>query len=71
MLRIYSGVGVTIQPICSWLLSVLEQESLGVGWMDCLADSSPLLTPKGSQTQLRVGRDLLDGNNADRKHQTG
>lgn len=62
---------MTIQPVCSWLLSVLEQEGLGVGWMDCLADSSPLLTPKGSQTQLRVGRDLLNGNNADGKHQTG
>lgn len=35
------------------------------------ADSSPPLTPKGSQTQLGVGRDLLGGNNADGKHQTG
>lgn len=62
---------MTIQPVCSWLLGVLEQEGSGVGWMDCLPDSSPLLTPKGSQTRPRVGRDLLDGNNAEWKHQTG
>lgn len=71
LLRIYLGVGVTIQAVCSCLLSVLEQEGLGVGWRDCLADSSPLLTSKGSQTQLRVGRDLLGGNNVDGNHQTG
>lgn len=39
--------------------------------MDCLADSSPLLTLQGSQTQLRVGRNLLDGNNAEGEHETG
>lgn len=60
---------MTIRPVCSWLLSVLEQESLGTGWMNCLDDSSPLATPKGSRTQLRVGRDLLDGNNTEGKHQ--
>lgn len=71
MLRIYSRVGVTIRPVCSCLPSVLEQESLGTGWMNCLGDSSPLLTPKGSRTQLRVGRDLLAGNNTEGEYQTG
>lgn len=49
----------------------LNKRAWGVGWMDCLADSSPLLTLQGSQTQLRVGRNLLHGNNANEKHETG